>query len=155
MDALIKAMIWSFLPISELRGGIPIGLYAGLNIFLVYFASVIANILVVPVVYFFLGYVHDHFMKSRLYKKTFDGFLDRTRRKAHKSIDKWGYIGLMIFVAIPFPATGAYTGALAAWFFELDKWKSFLAISLGVAIAGIIVTLIVSGGFTAFNFLVK
>src|SRR3989339_802602 len=104
MDALIKAMVWSFLPISELRGGIPIGLYSGL--------------------YIFLEYIHDHFMKSRIYKRTFDGFLDRTRRKAHKGIEKWGYVGLMIFVAIPFPATGAYTGALAAWFFELDKWKS-------------------------------
>lgn len=155
MDALIKAMIWSFLPISELRGGIPIGLYAGLNIFLVYFICVIANILVIPIVYFFLEYVHDHFMRSQLYKKTFDGFLERTRRKANKSIEKWGYVGLAIFVAIPFPATGAYTGTLAAWFFKLNKWKSFLAISAGVAIAGIIVTLIVSGGFTMLNFFIR
>ncbi len=140
MEAIINAIILSLLPIAELRGGIPLALASGVNPVTAYFVCVIANIFVIPLVFIFLGTLHRIFMIIPIYKRTFEKFLERTRKKVRKKIEKYGYIGLTLFVTIPLPITGAYTGTLAAWFFGMKKLKSFLAISLGVVIAGLIVT---------------
>jgi len=141
MDALIKGILWSLLPISELRGGIPIALGNGSNLFLTYFACVFANILVFPMVFLFLNTAHIVLMKIDIYKNTFNRFLKNVHRKTHKKVEKYGFIGLTLFVMIPLPITGAYTGTVAAWLFGMKKTNAFLAVSLGVAVAGIIVTM--------------
>lgn len=82
-------------------------------------------------------------------KKLFDWLFERTRRKLNNQVAKYGYWALAIFVAIPLPATGAWTGALAAFVFGLPRKKSFLAILLGVCMAAIIVTLVTIGGNAA------
>ncbi|HIB85266.1 MAG TPA: ligand-binding protein SH3, partial [Chromatiaceae bacterium] len=70
-------------------------------------------------------------------------------------IDKYGFWGLMVFVMIPLPVTGAYTGSFAAWIFGVKRRKAFLAVSLGVLIAGVIVTTVVLTGSQTFDFLIK
>ncbi len=70
-------------------------------------------------------------------------------------VDKYGYWGLALFVAIPLPITGAYTGTLGAWVLGMDPKKTFLAVALGALIAGIIVTVVVSLGIEAFSLFVK
>jgi len=80
-------------------------------------------------------------MKIDIYKNTFNRFLKNVHRKTHKKVEKYGFIGLTLFVMIPLPITGAYTGTVAAWLFGMKKTNAFLAVSLGVAVAGIIVTM--------------
>ena len=94
-------------------------------------------------------------LPAEYHQSLFDKFVIRTRKKTDNKIEKWGFWGLMIFVMIPLPVTGAYTGSFAAWLFNLRKRDAFLAVSLGVIIAGIIVTLISVSGIEALNFLLK
>ena len=155
MHQLLKAILLSIFPFAELRGGIPLALFYGVNPVIAFITCTAANILIIPIIFFFLTYLHEHFMKIRLYKKTFDYFMERTRRKTHDKINKYGYLGLALFVAIPLPVTGAYTGTLAAWFFGMKKTKSFLAISLGVVTAAIIVTIVAYNGIEALSFFLK
>ena len=150
MNVLIKALILSILPISELRGGIPLAIGLGANPFLAFIVCVLANILVIPFIFLFLDYLHEHFMKIRIYKKFFELYLNRLRRKVGNKLDSWQYWVLFLFVAIPSPGTGAYTGCLIAWFFKMNRKNSFITIALGVLTAGIIVTLVSMSLFKLF-----
>lgn len=155
MEELIKSILLSVLPIAELRGGIPYALTHNVNPVTAYFICVGANMLVFPIVYFFLGVLHPVFLKVKFYEKLFTYFVIRTRKKIENNIEKWGFWGLMIFVMIPLPVTGAYTGSFAAWLFNIRKRQAFFAVSLGVIISGIIVTAVVLSGISALNFLFK
>ena len=139
-EFVLKAIGLSILPIAELRGGIPYAILHEINPIVAYFICVSANILAFPIVYFFLEFLHPIFMKVKLYQDLFEKIVVRTRKKVIKNIDKWGFWGLMIFVMIPLPVTGAHTGSFAAWLFGINKSKAFMAVSFGVIIAGVIVT---------------
>jgi len=143
------------MPIAELRGGIPYALANGISPVTAYFVCTFANILAFPIVYLFFGFFHDIFNKMDWYKRLFDKLVLRTRSKIEGKLEKWGFWGLMIFVMIPLPVTGAYTGSFAAWLFGIEKRKGFLAVALGVFIAGLIVTAIFLSGAEAFSFLMK
>lgn len=152
---IIKAIILSMLPIAELRGGIPYAISQGVDFKTAYLLCVGANLMAFPIVYFFLGVFHVQFMKIGFYENLFNKFVTRTRGKVEKQVEKYGFWGLMVFVMIPLPVTGAYTGSFAAWLFGFKKRQGFLAVSLGVFIAGVIVTLISLSGIEAFQFLLK
>ena len=154
-NPIFEAILWSILPISELRGGIPYAIYNDVNPFVAYFVCVSVNILAFPIVYLFLEFLHPLFLNLNLYKKLFDKIVVKTRNKLEGKIEKWGFWGLMIFVMIPLPITGAYTGSLAAWLFNIPKKKAFLSVVLGVIISGIIVTILSVSGIEALNFLLK
>lgn len=141
MKEILYSILLSVLPISELRGGIPFALYNGINPISAYIICVIANIMAFPITYFFLEFLHPVFSKVKFYNTIFNKFVLRTRKKVSGNIDKWGFWGLMIFVMIPLPVTGAYTGSFAAWIFGFKKKNAFLAVSLGVIIAGLIVSI--------------
>jgi len=152
MEALTRAIILSILPVSELRGGLAYALVSGVNFFIAFVFCVVANLLVIPAVFLFLDYIHRYLIKNRYYGRTFDGHVERSRRKLEKHIGtKWEFIFLMLFVAVPLPLTGAYTGTLLAWFFKLDRKKSYLALSLGVLIAAVIVSVLVVSGARVFG----
>ncbi len=155
MNDLIYSIILSMIPVAELRGGIPYALHNNISPVTAYFACTFANILAFPIVYIFFGIFHDLFNKMDWYKRLFDKLVLRTRHKVEDKIEKWGFWGLMIFVMIPLPVTGAYTGSFAAWIFGIDRKKAFLAVSLGVFIAGLIVTAIYLSGIHALDFLLK
>ncbi|MBN2442738.1 MAG: small multi-drug export protein [Spirochaetales bacterium] len=143
-----------FLPIAELRGGIPYALLVSkLPVIETYIMCVIANALVGPLVYFFLSTVHKLLIKWKAYNTFFEKIVLRTREKIHDKVEKYGWIGIALFVAIPLPITGAYTGALGAWILGISKAKTFLAVAVGVIISGIIVTSVVLGGEQMFGFL--
>ena len=152
---LFYAILLSILPIAELRGGIPYALANNINPFVAYFVCVGANILAFPIVFFFLEFLHPLFLKIDFYKNLFDKFVIKTREKLNDKIKKYGFWGLMLFVMIPLPVTGAYTGSFAAWLFNIPKKKAFLSVVLGVVISGIIVTTIMLTGIEAFQFLLK
>lgn len=149
MDAkLLWAIILTVLPIIELRGGMPFAVkYAldtGSNLFLVFFAIVLLNALIVIPIFLFLDFIHIHLIRFKWYERFSEKILDKARRKSKSIENKSGialFIALAIFVAIPLPGTGAYTGALIAWVLNLNRKYSFIAIALGVLGAGIIVFL--------------
>lgn len=155
MEDLIKSILLSVLPIAELRGGIPYALLHNIDPITAYIVCCGANILAFPIVYFFLGVLHPIFMKVKFYESLFEKIVARTRLKVEGNIDKWGFWGLMVFVMIPLPVTGAYTGSFAAWIFGIKKRKAFMAVSLGILIAGVIVSAVVLSGAEAFHFLYK
>jgi len=141
----------SMLPISELRGAIPlaIGVYK-LNAYAVIPAVIAANFIPVPFILKFLGPVERFLRRWKFWNNLMDRVFERTRRKTKKSIEKWETLALILFVAIPLPVTGAWTGSLAAYLFGLDFKKSLLCIFIGILIAGAIVTTAVVAGINWF-----
>jgi len=146
MNEYILSIIFSVLPVLELRAGIPYALANDIHPIIAYVMCCAANFLAFPIVYVFMGFFHEHFKKFSWYENLFEKIVVRTRGKVGDKIEKWGFWGLMVFVMVPLPVTGAYTGSFAAWVFGIDKKKGFLAISLGVLIAGLIMTAIFFSG---------
>lgn len=146
MDGFIKGILLSLLPISELRGGIPVAVASGVGWFPAFIICVVANVLVIIPVFFFLDHVNSYLMRIKIYETFFTMYLGRVRKRIEVQLAKytWEYWVLFLFVAIPFPSTGAYTGCLVAWFLEMDRKKSFITIAMGVLVAGIVVTSVVS-----------
>ena len=142
MIDLLKVGLLSILPISELRGGIPLGLALGLNPFIVYTVAVLFNFLAVPIVFFFFDNIHKYFMRNKGYSVFFNNYIHRNRKKIEGSVGKkTEFWALMLLVLIPLPFTGAYTGSTLAWFFGLKRKEAYIAIFSGVIMAGIIVTI--------------
>ena len=134
----------SLLPVIELRGSIPIGYYQGLPWYTNMITSIIGNILPVPFILLFVVKVFE-FMKKR---NIMAGVIEKIEKRAmsrSESIANKEFLGLMLFVAIPFPGTGAWTGALIAALLQFDRKKSFVYIFIGVLIAASLVTLGVYG----------
>jgi uncharacterized membrane protein len=102
------------------------------------------NALVAPVCWVFLSTLHRLFLKLAWYEKTFNRFVERARKKLRGGVEKWGWLGVAVFVAIPLPMTGAWTGVLGAWVLGVPKGKTLLAVILGVIVAGALVTLVTS-----------
>ena len=84
-------------------------------------------------------------MKFKIFNEFFSWLFERTRKKFEGKYNKWGKLALVIFVAIPLPVTGAWTGSVAAWLFNFKYWESILLILLGVCISGVVVSLISLG----------
>lgn len=143
----IATLIISTLPVIELRGAIPVAIWKyELGVFSAYFWSVTGNIIPAFLLIFFLDAVSGFLMKkSKLFKKFFTWLFERTRKRAHKKIEKYGDWGLFFLVAIPLPMTGGWTGALAAFLFGIEKKKAFGVVSLGIMAAGVIVTVLTLG----------
>ncbi|MDR0655238.1 MAG: small multi-drug export protein [Treponema sp.] len=145
----------SFLPISELRGGIPFAVANGIPWYLAYIYCVILNALVAPACWIFLSTLHKLFLKMKWYENLFDRFINRARNKLSKGVERWGWAGIAVFVAVPLPVTGAWTGTLGAWVLGISKRRTMLAVIIGVSAAGIIVTAVVTLGIQALSFFVK
>lgn len=135
----------SMIPIVELRGAIPIAEGLGLNIFLYYPIAIIGNMLPVPIIYLFARKVLEWGKDKRLIGKFFTWCLEKGEKGGKKLKESAGnrgiFFALLIFVGIPLPGTGAWTGTLAASFLNLDFKTSIFAITLGVLLAGIIMSL--------------
>jgi len=137
-DILFTFLI-SFSPFGEARAGIPYGELNGLPIMLVFIVGLIANLLVFPIFYKVIEIANKYFWKNPLYKKTALYLALRARTKTQEVIKKYGVWGLMIFVMIPLPVTGAYIGTIAAFIFGISYQKSLIAISTGITISSIMV----------------
>ncbi|MBU1199220.1 MAG: small multi-drug export protein [Nanoarchaeota archaeon] len=146
----------SLMPFLELRLSIPIGLLVLKQPWwIVFIFAVISNIILAPIVYFIWNKV-IHWLRwikfiDKLYTKT----IERVQKKAKKYIDKYGELGLAVFIGIPLPGSGVWSGALAANIFNLKFRKYMLASIIGVVIAGIIVTIIMVTGTELFSVFIK
>ncbi len=155
---LIYAIILTILPISELRGGLPLAIiYANQNnipIFLIFPLIVMLNILVIFFVFYFLDNIHHILLNIKIYKRFFDAYIERFQKKVDKFEKKYstmGFLALMLFVAVPLPVTGVWSGCLLSWILDLDRKKSILSISIGVIIAAILVLLGTLGFLNLFS----
>ena len=165
MKNIIYIFLISLLPIVELRGAIPVGAALGVPFYWNYLCATVGNLLPVPFILLFIPKILDFLARFRLFRPV----VEWVRRKAHKysgrivsnanasaecesdaqvGVDAPNkkrangiFLALLLFVMIPLPGTGAWTGALIASLFELPKKRSFLALFLGVLGAGVIMTL--------------
>lgn len=150
LGKFIMTFLISMVPLIELRAGLPYGIVSGLKLPVAAIAAISGNMFPVPFIIFFIQKIFA-FMRRHMPKM--DQLVCRLEEKAEKhrgTIDKYGYLGLIILVAIPLPGTGAWTGSLVAALFELDRKKAFPCIFLGVIIAAVIMTVVTKLGIFAF-----
>ena len=148
----LGVFICSMLPIIELRGAVPLGAVLGMPWWQSYIISVIGNMVPVPFVLLFIRKILDFMLKSKI--KFFNKIATWLNNKAEKNrgkIEKYSFWGVCLFVAIPLPVTGAWTGSLVAATIEMKFWKAVLSALFGVMIAGVIMTLGAYGVVAAFN----
>lgn len=154
LGAHFGVMICAMIPIIELRGAIPLGMGLGLQWWQSYLYAVIGNMIPVPFILLFITKIIALMTRSRV--KFFNKIGTWLTNKAEKNrgkIEKYSFWGVCLFVAVPLPVTGAWTGSLVAATIGMKWWKALLSCFLGVLIAGVIVTLISYGALAAFTFL--
>ena len=135
----IKLIIISMLPIIELRGAIPVGVLLGMPPIESFLISIVGNLIPIPFVILLGRPIFNWLKKTKLFAGLMEKLEKRIEKKAD-SVMKKAALGLYIFVAIPLPGTGAWTGALIASMFDMRFKYALPAIVLGVLTAGIIMT---------------
>jgi len=147
LSDIVKIFLTAMTPIGELRASIPLGLsILKQPWFLVFVISVIGNMIPPIFILWLFPRFSDWLMShSKLMNKFLTWLFNRTRKKAQDNIEKYGDLALIIFVAIPLPNTGAWTGALAAWLFGIPMKRALPNVLYGVLIAGVVVTLVTAG----------
>ena len=147
----LQVFFVSVLPLIELRGAIPWGIgILDLHWLPVLILAIISNILIVPFIWLFLIFGQKILVRIKLGKKFWDWLVNRVQKKFSGKYYSAGVIGLMLFVAIPLPGTGVWTGTLAGYLFGFKKWDVLKAMIGGVIIAGIIVTVLTVGAVKLF-----
>lgn len=142
---IVMTFLISMVPVIELRGAIPIGVGAGLNLWLAIAVSIVGNLVPVP---FIIIFIKKIFAWLRTKSEKLNGLVTRLEKRAESksaTVQKYAFWGLFILVAIPLPGTGAWTGALVAAMLEMPLKKAFPAIMLGVLGAGVIVSFVTYG----------
>lgn len=141
----------SMVPIIELRGAIPIGVGLGLPLWQVYIIAIIGNMIPVPFIFFFARKVLEWGADKPVIGKFFTFCLEKGHKGGEKLKNTAGrglYFALFLFVGIPLPGTGAWTGTLAASILDMDFKKSVIAVVSGVVLAGVIMGLLSAGVFS-------
>ena len=150
MKDILLTFLVAMVPVVELRGAIPFGVVRGLNLWTAIIASMLGNLIPVP---FIILFIRKIFAWMLAHMPKLDGLVLRMEKKAEKNraaVEKYAFWGLVILVAIPLPGTGAWTGALVAAMMEIRLKRAFPAIAIGVAIAGVIVSVITYGAQAIF-----
>lgn len=137
----IVVLLSSMLPIVELRGAIPIGIALKLNPLVTTLLAIVGSTIPVPIIFFTIRPILNYLKNTKLLGKKIDKFLAKTMRKSDQ-ITKYGFWGLLIFVGIPLPGTGAWTGTLIAVLLDLRFKSTILAVFLGNIMAGTIIFVI-------------
>ena len=142
LSKIIFTFLLAMLPITELRGSIPIAIA---NFHLptgyAFIASVLGNLIpIIPILWFLEHFTDWIGVHSRIGQRILQWVFHRTRRRT-KIVEKYGWLGLMLFVAIPLPGSGIWTGSIAAFLLGMKRRSAFMAMTGGVLIAGILITL--------------
>lgn len=136
----VSVFIVSMLPIIELRGGLIAAALLDLSLIKAFIICFLGNILPVPFILWFIRKIIDWMRDKKAFKKIVKWLDDKVEKKKGQ-IEKYGFWGIVLFVGIPLPGTGAWTGSLIAAMLDMNKKKAFLAATLGVLMAGIIMAL--------------
>jgi len=143
-------MIVSALPVSELRGAIPLGLSFGMSMPKAFWLSVLGNSLIVAPALFLFEPVSAYLRRFKLWSKFFNWLFERTKKKSD-AVQKYEALGLFIFVAIPLPMTGAWSGIIAASLFKIKFRYAFIAIIAGILCAGLVVSALCALGILSWK----
>jgi len=148
----ISTILTAMAPIGELRVALPIALLTyKLAVVPAFLLSVLGNIIPVFFILIFLKFFVRLLMsKFKFFNIFFNWLFAHTRKKFAGKYEKWGKLALVLFVAIPLPITGAWTGSIAAWLFNFKYWESIGLIFIGVCISGIIIILLTNGYLVIF-----
>ncbi len=148
MSGELQTFLLAMTPLGELRAALPMALIVyNLNWVLAFVIAVAGNIIPAVIIVFFLEPVSLWLSaKSKLWERLFTWLFERTRKKYGARLKRYGWLGLALFVAVPLPLTGAWTGALIAYHFKIPARKALFAIANGVFAAGIIVSVLVWSG---------
>ncbi len=151
----LYVFVISMVPIVELRGAIPVGYGMGLPFFVNYIICCIGNLIPVPFILLFIKWLLNFmsFSKIGFFNKTANFVLKKAEKNKGK-ITKYATWGLFLFVAIPLPGTGAWTGALVASLLDMKRSRAMLSITAGVVAAGLIMSLICYGFIDFLRFLI-
>jgi len=146
INNLVYLIFITLLPFLELRASIPYGI----NVLrmpwpTVFIVCIIANILIGILIYFLLDKFVHLFLRYKFFSKPYNHIVLRTQKKIQKSVDKYGELGVALFIGVPLPGSGVYSGALGAYVIGLKFKKFIIADIIGVLIAGTIVTIISTG----------
>ena len=145
LGEMLFTMLVSMVPIIELRGGVPFGTALGLPAGQALVAAIIGNMIPIP---FIIVYIRRIFLWMRRKSRKLNTLVDKLERKAHlkgQKVSKYKYIGLWLFVAIPLPGTGAWTGALVAALLDIRMRHALPAIFLGLVMAALITVTVTLG----------
>ena len=152
LKKILVTLIISMVPLIELRGALPFAILVGLNPVIAYAVCIIGNMIPVPIIFFFARRVLEWGADKKYIGKMFTWFLKKGHKGGEKLQAKAGkgglFIALLLFVGIPIPGTGAWTGTLAASLLDMDFKTSVLAVILGVLLAGIIMGVLSMFGFS-------
>jgi len=151
MNNTIYLFLATLLPFLELRFSIPYGvLVLHEPIIFVFVICVLSNAILGALLYPFIDNIIKILTRIKFINRLYSYYVKKTQKKIHKYVDKYGWLGVAIFIGIPLPGSGVYSGSLAAYLIGLDYKRFLLSACLGVLLAGIIVTLVVASGTTAF-----
>jgi uncharacterized membrane protein len=132
-------MLWSVSPFGEAKVGIPYGMYQGENIYLVFVACFLANVMVFPIMVIFIDTLNQYLLRWNFYKKGALYVAQRAKVASGDKIKKYGFWGLIFFVMLPVPGTGVYAGSIASYIFKIEKQKAFYANTIGIFFSSLIV----------------
>tara|TARA_Y100000310_G_C20686943_1_gene819633 strand:- start:3055 stop:3534 length:480 start_codon:yes stop_codon:yes gene_type:complete len=155
-NELITLILLTLAPFLELRASIPYGiLIAQMNWFFVMVVAIVVNIILGAIVYVVIDKFIHLLEKIPIFDRFWSKTVEKTQTKIHPYVEKYGEWGLALFIGIPLPGSGVYSGAIAAYLLGMSYKKFFMAVVAGVLIAGTIVTFVVHGGHSAFGFFLK
>ena len=140
MNQLLILILLTLTPALELRASIPYGILTGMNWVPVFVIAVVVNIILGIVLYFVFDFCVKLFTRIKTVNKFYKKYVGYTQKKIHKTVEKYGEWAVAIFIGIPLPGSGVYSGALAAYLIGMSKKRFAIACIAGVLIAGIIVT---------------
>jgi uncharacterized membrane protein len=136
---IIVSMLWSLSPFGEAKVGIPYGMLQGVNIYVVFLLCFLANVMVFPIMMFFLDKVNHYLLRWNFYKRAAIWVARRAKVNSGAKIQKYGFWGLLFFVMIPLPGTGVYAGSIATYLFKIEKKRAFTANVIGIFVSSLII----------------
>jgi len=156
LNEILKIIAITFIPALELRASIPFGIfstsYTWIEVFII---SIVANIILGVFVFVILDYFVNIVTKVPFFDKIWDLYVKKTQKRIEKGVNKYGEWAVAVFIGIPLPGSGVYTGALASYLIGLKLKKFLIANVIGVLIAGILVTVACLTGIEAFKIFIK
>ena len=144
MLKIITVFFISMVPVFELRAAIPVGVAAGCNPWLTMLVAIVGNMIPIPFILLFIRKIFDWLRPTKFFGGIVKKLEDRAMRKSD-GVRKAEFMGLLLFVGIPLPGTGGWTGSLIASLLEVDIKKASIAILCGIALAATIVSLLTYG----------
>ncbi len=142
LTRFIHVMVLSLVPWVELRLAIPYGITKGLSPAIAFAAAVLASWAVIVPMFVGLDLFYERFLSRHALARR---FIQEVRKHGRKYVERWGVVGVGIYVSLPLPGPGIYSGAVLAWTFELPRRQAIVALAVGVLVSAFLVTLISTG----------